>query len=295
MNRFRIISFIGLVIIFAFYLVCTGTENAPAKDGINSSSKTAGTGPSKSNEELNNQKSIITDSLKATFAATGFHIQARGNLDVTGPKTNIKAETVVTGIHRHPDISCLTFDSEDMGDKMEVYQQGGKTAVRNNKNNKWVKQEVVSPTEFVELLKETLENIKLTGEEKIDKINCRIIEATLNQDGINKILALYNIGIFPSAEKKSAVKIWSGKEDNLIYKITVMIESVSENKPVIPMDDEEENQILKRKKPLPKTTVNFKVEISIFDYNKDVDIKIPEEVKKVWEEVTKDNNKKPVK
>lgn len=283
-NRFRII---GLVIILTLNLVCTGADKETPK--------AAGTEQPKPKEEINNPKEIINKSIKATFDATGFHIKARGYLDVTGPKTNIKTETVVTGIRKSPDISHLTFDTEDMNEKMEVYQQAGKTAAKDNKENKWVKQEVVSPTEFVTLLKDTLENIKISGEEKIDKINCQVMESNLNQDGINNLLALYNIGIFPSAEKKSAVKVWSGKEDNLIYKITVMIESISESKPMMPMDDEEESQTLKRKKPAPKTIVNFKVEISIFDYNKDIDIKIPEEVKKLWEEATKDNNKKPSK
>lgn len=285
MNRFRIVSFIGLVIIFALYLVCTATDKETPK--------TTGTEPAKPQEELNSPKDIITASLKTTFAVTGFHIKARGYLDVTGPKTNIKTETVVSGIRKAPDISYLSFETEDMNQKMEVYQQTGKTAAKDNKDNKWVKQEVVSPTEFVELLKGTLENVKLTGEDKIDKINCQVIEANLNQDGINNLLALYNIGIFPSAEKESAVKVWIGKEDNLIYKITVMIKSVSENKPMIPMDDEDEGKPSKKKNPVQKTTVNFKVEISIFDYNKDVDIKIPGEVKKLWEEAAKENNKKP--
>ena len=277
--RFRIISFIGLVIIFALYLVCTATDKETPG--------TAGTGPSKPKEELTNPRDIITDSLKATFATTGFHIKARGYLDVTGPKTNIKTETVVTGIRKSPDISHLSFETEDMNQKMEVYQQGGKSAAKDNKDNKWVKQEVVSPAEFVALFKGTLDNVKLAGEEKIDKINCRTIESNLNQNGINNFLALYNIGIFPSAEKESAVKIWIGKEDNLVYKITAMIKSVSESKPVISMEDEDEGKPSKKKNPVQKTTVNFYVEISIFDYNKDIDIKIPEEVKKVMEECNK--------
>lgn len=249
----------------------------------------------KPKEEEENPKEAIIKAINATFDSPGFHIKGKGLFTATGPKTNIRIESALSGITQKPDLSYLVIESEDTGEKAEIYRQGKNAVMRSNKNAKWAKQPVASPAEFIETYKNTLENIKFVyseqsesvKEEKINDKPCRVIEATLTNDGINNLLTLYKMAILPNSEKTSRGEIWIGKEDNLIYKINVKVEITAENPSFIPPDEEESGE--PKKKRTQKTNVKLEATISCFDYDKDINIKIPDEVKKVLTDKKEEN------
>jgi hypothetical protein len=274
---------IAPIILFAWI---SFAENPPLQNSqpITPTEKTA---PAK---EANKEKETLNKISKATLDSLGFYVNAKSFFTITGPKTNIKITSKIQGLHKNPALSYIIVNSEELNEKIEVYVQGEKVAMKSSKDNKWTKQMVVTPVEFMEFLKDSVDNIKIMPEEKIDKISYNVLEATLNQEGINNLLGLYNVGVFPNAKKTSTVKIWSTKEDSLAYKINLQLEIVAENTSFNPLDDGENDASGKKKKENPKTIVKFNSEMLLV-YAKDIEINVPDEVKTIWESKNKEENK----
>jgi hypothetical protein len=232
-------------------------------------------------------KEVLEKVITTTLESKGFYFKGTGSFSFKGPKTDINIENTFSGMNQKPDLSYISMESKDTGEKIEAYRHGENVAMRSNKQKEWVRQNFASPKEFIGIYKDNTENIKIDDsvEEKINDTPCRVIEASLNQNGINDFLALYkNIpkGLV-NATKTSVIKIWSGKSDNLVYKITVKIDITIENKLSPAEEDENENLPPDKKIKPPKTLVKFSGEVTCYDYNKDIEIKIPDEVKKIWD------------
>ena len=274
---------IALIFFFIISLALISfAENPPIQNG-QPVTPTGNTGVSK---EPDKAKEMLDKISKATLDSLGFYVNANSFFTVTGPKTNIKITSKIQGLHKTPALSYIIVNSEELNEKIEVYVQGEKVAMKSSKDNKWAKQMTATPVEFMEFLKDSVENLKLLGEEKIDKVSYNVLEATLNQEGINNLLGLYNVGVFPNAQKTSTVKIWGSKENNLAHKINLQLEIVAENTSFNPLDDGGSDASGRKKKENPKTIVKFNSEMLLV-YAKDIEINVPDEVKTVWESKNK--------
>ncbi|MBI4834321.1 MAG: hypothetical protein HY811_05855 [Planctomycetes bacterium] len=232
-------------------------------------------------------KELLEKVITATLNADGFYFKGTGFFSFKGPKTDIKIENTFFGMNQKPDLSYITMESKDTGEKIEAYRQGKNAAMRGNKQKEWVRQNFASPKEFIDIYKNNTENIKFDDgvEEKINDTPCRVIEASLNQKGINDFLALYkNVpeGLV-NATKSSVIKVWAGKSNNLVYKITVKIDVTIQNELSPAEKDDNENLPPDKKKQPEKTYVKFSGEVACYDYDKPVEIKIPDEVKEIWD------------
>lgn len=239
--------------------------------------------------EKTSPEKILNQTITTTLAADTFSFKGKSFFTITAPKTDLKIESQFHGINKTLEFSYIYVESADIGQKIEVFRKGENVIVRRHEKDeeKLLKQAVASPSEYLKMAYESLTNLKLEDDEASDKKPWYKISASLNPDGINNLLALYNRGVMGKAERSSSVKIWVGKEDNLVYKIVLDITILVEPPPN-PFDEDEENLPPDKKKP-HKTKVVFKGEVTFTDYNKNIDSKVQESINKAFE--PEDKNK----
>jgi hypothetical protein len=122
-----------------------------------------------------------------------------------------------------------------------------------------------------------IEKARIIGVEKIEGIECVAIGLSLSESGGYDILRPCKTFMCPqawsqeeSAKVITSYKIWVGKNDNYIYKIECLIDAIL-------------YEFWYATEPSNTRTVIIQVicKTNVFDYDKNIDIKIPDEVQKL--------------
>jgi hypothetical protein len=227
-------------------------------------------------------KEMLLQAFKKMDETKGFHLETR-----MSQKTNestIKFST--KGIHQNPNLTYLKM--KVAGLETALYQKDGRTAVKNPLSGEWEDSthgpdEPASPLEGLLGTIKGLENERFLSEEKVKDKDCKIVEASLYHKFLTEQLKIEmqepGIDVSPDILNKgeikiikSSYKVWIAKDDLLPYKITY---SVAWEFSQIPEEKSEESA-----EPL-KMTFERILEMKFFDYNKDIEIKLPPEVKEI--------------
>lgn len=204
--------------------------------------------------------------------------------DGDGGVEAIKIEVV----HKNPG---LTYIKQEIGNLEriggEIYRKGNKTVRKETEGEKWHLEDNqnlfsypgLSPTEY-EQIKGYLDKAQFQSDEKINDIPCKVIEVLLNAEGIKKMMpeGLLPIGI----NLNPKYKIWVGEKDNNIYKMLISMEL---NMGGLMMELGGDDGPLPEAPPFK---MKMNTEIKFSDYNKEIEIKIPEEASKLLEKSDKE-------
>lgn len=273
-------------------------------------------------EELKEPLGCLTDpeaqkamllTLEKISQTKGFRFETRETVQADFvDKGTSETESTMKGSWQSPDmIHCQeTSDEKDY----EYYQKGDKTIGKDSEGEQWQRLHqgaAPSPITQINHLKNYLKNIRFTGEEKLRNKNCRVIVASLKREGCEKILERFPSPIKLLRKKKFAdplYKVWIGKNDTLPYRLMISF-SVSRSGPIqdceprflvkrgsfgkdgkveidIYISPVEEDGEIYREGDVP-IAQEIILEIDLFDYDKDIEIKIPKEAKELLEKEKK--------
>ena len=120
------------------------------------------------------------------------------------------------------------------------------------------------------------ENMSIINTDNINGIECWVIEVALNEEDRGTILMASEPVVLKGGwphhsddvKMVTSYRIWIGKTDNFIYKIVYSLKATLDDFFYLP-----------EKEYSPRTVkINVVSEVSIFDYNKNIDIKTPPKV-----------------
>jgi hypothetical protein len=244
-----------------------------------------------SNEKEKNQpkkgdiKKIIADAFVKISSSKGYHFKGeRKTTSMMG--RGMGAPNIPTSLegltknHYQSDVisdttlTYMTFETKMMSNsqKYALYQQGEKKYCLNLADSKQIDNPTQTPAAQMEMLKDSLSDFTLIKDVEPDDSNCFVITATIGvkcadfiMDSIPKMMSVA-LDIKRSYTQ-STLAIWIDKDTKLPRKISYFIEATSE----ISMGQSDE----KMKGPSQKISQ----EVIFYDYNKELEIKLPPEVK----------------
>lgn len=253
--------------------------------------RSASGGKVKETTDIKKGKEVVLQALKKVEEAKGYHFESKFTIAINqadGKNVFKISCTMKEGIHLRPDVAYGKFEA--MGHKSEVYQKGNKVAAKGVKSDRWVKGNPAAyplPSEQWEILKEYLEDAEFSGKETLKDKECQVVKVSIKLEGLIKMLKKLNISRAGEETPVSSYKIWIGEKDSFIYKLFSSMEIPHGTKKKEPKEEgppgvssappEKEGH---KHQELTRSIIN---EIDFFDYNKDIDIKIPAEVKKLLE------------
>lgn len=233
-------------------------------------------------KEISKIKEAVLTAIGKQKETKGYHFEDKMTGMWNMSKTNIR----VTGIHQNPDIEYSKSASSEQYTK-------GKKQVAKRPDGKWDRLPDITTELMLEKIQISqgaiLENVKSGRKEKIKDKNCKTIESSISTEALKGWSAsIKDDPAWPSGTEvkfsKSCFKLWIGSEDQLPYKyfFSFTVE------PVYP-PKAKESEKSKRKSSSPDSSFTpwtFTTEITFFDYDKDVEVKIP---KKGMELMDKEN------
>lgn len=233
-------------------------------------------------------KKAMADALDKRNKTKGYHFS--GNRETFYVEMNMSIPAEFNGVKSNPDnMLCMVYETKVMGGskKYELYQKGDKKYTRNVESEERAEGKALSPIMQSDRLKDALEGYKFGTEEKLNELDHIVIEATINDEGAAKLLADLPMPLPAEAKltcDKSNFTIWIDKKTGLISKISFFVEVTA----VMPGSEKpEEGQ-----EPAPKSGRKLSVEINIVDYDKELEITVPDEIKEVLDAKEEPEEKK---
>ena len=224
-------------------------------------------------------KKAFTDAFDKRNKSKGYHFV--GKREIVYVEMNMPIQASVEGVKNNGEnLLYMVYQTKVMGSdrKYELYQKGDKKYTRNVATEEREEGRAVSPILQGDRLLENLEAYRFGKEEKIEERDFIVIEASIKSDGVNKLLAeLPKMGALPPEAKitcdKSGFRIMVDKKTSLIAKMYFFVE-VTATMPgsETPAEGQE---------AAPKGGRNISVDINIADYDKDIEITVPDEIKEV--------------
>ena len=226
-------------------------------------------------------KKAMNDAFDKRNKSKGFHFSGTRKTNYVESGFAIPAE--FNGVKNNTDnLFYMVYQTSIMGSaqKFELYQKGDKKYTRNVATEERAEGKAVSPIMQGDRIKDDLEGYKFGKEEKLNERDQTVIEAVIKDEGVNKLLAdLPKMGALPAEAKitcdKSGFKIWVDKKTSLISKMSFFIEITAAMPGEEPTEEGQE--------PGPKSGRQIYADIDISEYNKDVEITVPDEIKEVMD------------
>jgi hypothetical protein len=252
-----------------------------------------------SKKQLPEAKQIILNALEKQQQTKGYHFKGTYDLEQTqlkdrGTPITYTFTCLTSGIHQNPDYEKLVVESKY--GKTETYQNDKKTAMQNK--DKWsffpTRKSSLSYTDrsdkLFRFLCNYMEDFKSVGAEKLKETDCFIVESLIPDEVLQKIYP--NLGetgqIIETKFPVAFCKVWIGQENNLPYKFSFTY--TKETEIFLPPEQEpgdekvsDKNNAFCLRGPRLKTYKSETYKITFMDYDKNVDIEMPEEVKKALE------------
>ena len=263
-------SFKGILFILVSLALTLGIARAEDKKD---------TGESKQKPEA-----IFAQSCKKPDEVKGFHLKITVAQEVGKDKESM----VSTGKQQNPDSIYLESSTGS-----ETYGKGKFITVRSSPKSKWqsfippgVKDQEIIPLKQIMKACGHSKEAKFIENAELQGIKCQGIEMSLTDEGISKIIP--SIALVKNTKYHDAFyRLWYDPKTLLPYKVifTIKITVIQED----PFEEEESKQ---KKEVTSIQTIT----IDIFDYDKNIEIKFPDEVKKIFEakESAKPGEEKPI-
>lgn len=224
-------------------------------------------------------KQNIIQAMETVQKTKGYRIKGKMSMSLEG-RTDYKFETTFEDIYKNPGLSYSRMNIVMMDQVMETYCKGDILITKDPSSGKWVdgKNEhgflSFIPTRIDEF-KTRLKEARFIGKEKIGDINCKIIKADLTSEQFESFLtrAMQDKLTYSQIQYQA----WIGETDNLIHKVVLSME-MDLGRPARQVDI--------------ATTMKWTVETDSFDYG-EVELNIPEEVNKLFNQIETKEDKKP--
>jgi len=242
-------------------------------------------------------KTAVVDAYKKTTESKGYHVEWKMSLKPKQEEAmNVEITFDLQGVMKNPDFCHLKGKTTQKGmgkeaekeAEGEVYIQGKQTVSKESTSDdkgKWRKEPTtINLPDAISIPKDVAEKHKFGKEEKVKDKECTVVEAILT----NAVLKEFSKKMaMPLLEGKATLeqsncKFWIDKKDGALMRVMYNL-NVSYELPQPPEppgnegDDKEEPAPPQSKKAITKVAMDF----TLFDYNKDIDIKIPDEVQKL--------------
>ena len=222
-------------------------------------------------------KKALADAFDKRNKTKGYHFSGKRETSYVEMGMTIPAD--FNGVKSNPDnLLYMIYQTKVMGGskKYELYQKGDKKYTRIVETEERAEGKALSPILQSDRLKETLEGYKFGPEEKLNELDHIVVGATIKDEGAAKLLSELPMPLPAEAKltcDKSNFSIWIEKKTGLISKISFFVEVTA----TMPGSEKpEEGQ-----EPAPKSGRRLAVEINITDYDKDIEITVPDEIKEV--------------
>jgi len=263
---------IALTICFGGLMLSANPNMKPAPE-----KKTAPETKSVPETKKTDAKKAFGEAFEKRNKTKGYHFTGKRETSYVEMGMTIPAQ--FNGIKNNKDnLLYMTYQTSVMGSskKYELYQKADKKFARDIASEERVEGKTHSPIMQGDRLMDTLEGYKFAKEEKLDERDHTVIEATIKLDGANKLLSELPMPLPAEAKltcDKSGFRIWIDKKTSLISKMYFFVE-VSAAMPGAETPEEGEEAA-------PKSGRKIAVDINLFDYDKDIEISVPDEVKEV--------------
>jgi len=202
-----------------------------------------------------------------------------------------RVEGTISGVVQNPDIqytkTSLNMVQENNKTKEEEEYRKDKKRVTRTIPGEWQRKPDKSDSDSLignpSALVECWRNVRFTGEETIKGVDCKTIESSFFSYGGCKKIFTELIGALPPDREikppQSSGKIYVGIKDNLPYRFVFSLTMEFSN-PRKEKKDEKGRQFA-----LAQTIkkICFSIDMAFFDYDKNVEIKFPDEVRKLLE------------
>jgi len=260
-------------------------------------------------------KEAIKQAVENIFSAKSLSSEMVINIEMMGMKMASNFD-----VTKYDNLNHTT--GEFMGMRRETYSDGKNTVIKESMNNKWKliptsQKDLASSKDLMtslekmsrKLYQNSVNEAKFAGDEKIDNINCAVIEASIKPEGLQEMVANQGVPIpqeMGVSFNKITLKMWIDKKNCLAYKSVLSIETtISGEVPGLPHGDTEDSGDKKDIEEEEDTTTpsdshaegqpsegdanhnmdmtktNYKIEMNYFDYNKVEPMVLPDEVKKI--------------
>mgnify|MGYP001559308873 CR=1 FL=1 len=236
-------------------------------------------------------KKMLTDGFDKTMKSKGYRFKGVRAIGFVMDQP-FKLDTPFRGLTKNPHksareitapltyMTCETAGPNGASQKHELYQLGGRKHARNLPAKKPLdpddsQNRTPSPLDLIGPVIETLENHTRAPEETINGMECFVIEAVMAKTGADHIVSEQQTlkGFMPPAGsriyKKAGFKIWIDKSEKIVRKIEVDI------------DYSTPGAASPAGAKMPRiSSRQVQMECSFFDYDQDIQIEVPDEVRK---------------
>lgn len=220
--------------------------------------------------------SLVREASDLFSKQEGYHAKVSGNyaMGESDIAMSYSSQSTVNG-------DLAWSKEEQMGIETETYRKGSKLVVKDPTDGEWKDSSEMgglpvgnlqNPKAVLGLLEKTAETAEFAGEEKIGDAECHKIVLKPKPDILKEFLASQGIPDLGLDFSKGKIDfhVWVGKADKLFRRFHLK----GELEVAMPEEDPQPDV-----KPMEPMKVTATVDVSIFDYNKDLDFEIPDKVK----------------
>jgi len=267
---------IGLVALMVLLVGSTGWVEETKKEPVKPEEKTEEKPKDKSDPKA---KEMVLQALKKLYKTKGFRFESKQITTMQmGEEVMGTIEMTMKGIHRPSDklsyMRVKTISQDPSGaieSEYEYYKKANKFVGKVLPEDEWqdatswMDKDLLLRVEGFELSEKWLEKVQFSEVAKVKDKECQIINVSLTSEGLSEFLTRQNIS--DQARKKFTdfvYKIWVNKDESLPYKLNFSMEISEEKGPMA----------IKAK---------WNSEVLFGDYDKDIEIKLPPEVKELLE------------
>ncbi|MEW6027666.1 MAG: hypothetical protein AB1599_10300 [Planctomycetota bacterium] len=235
--------------------------------------------PDESKDPEAKAKKALADALDKRNKTKGYHFSGKRETQYVEMGMTIPAS--FDGVKNNGEnLLYMVYQTQVMGGakKYELYQKGDKKFARDIASEERVEGKTHSPLMQGDRLKDALNDYKLGKDEKLNERDHSVIEAAIKEEGAAKLLSELPMPLPAEAKltcDKSSFKIWVDKKTSLISKMHFFVEVTASMAGEETPEEEQESA--------PKSGRKIYVEINIYDYDKDIEITVPDEIKEVLE------------
>lgn len=222
-------------------------------------------------------KELMTQAAYNLMETKGFHFEFRMQAEVNyiDGKNLCEFEALTTGIYQQSGLTYFRTRARDQ--ELELYQYEELFVSRDTPEADWTQattlQQLPSPKDTMTLMMDNLDYARLGKQERIKGLNCQILEIGLTATGLKRLIEtqapeIMTMGTTPQISNLTAAV---GVNDGNLYKlgytmeITPKSEETSEEAPIVP----------------EKMSTKIVLQISLFGYDRNIDIKLPDQVKEL--------------
>lgn len=222
-------------------------------------------------------KELMTQAVYNLMEAKAFCFEFQMNAEINyidGQKL-CKFKALTTGVYQQSGLAY--FKTRARGQELELYQYEGIVISRDTPEGEWMHstsvQQLPSPKDTMTLFMDNLDYARLSDKERVKGIECQILDIGLTPTGLKKLMETQapELTIDGNIPKVSNLIVVIGINDGNIYKLSYTMEIVPKSKTF----DEDESIVPEK--------VGTKLDLNalLFDYDKDIDIELPDKVKEL--------------